>query len=125
MKVEEWRYTSTHILISVVTGSEWLISHRGHKPSMEGTDVTHCIVGWVDFRAFLDVLVKEKSSPLQGIERRFLGHPARNVIIVLTELSRFSYYTMRNKIITQCCLVAKTDDPCLGTRHAFEHSPVS
>jgi hypothetical protein len=74
---------------------------------MEGTDVTHCIVGWVDYKVVLDALVKEMSLPLQGIERRFLGHPARNVIIVLTELPRFSYYTMRNKIITQCCLVAK------------------
>jgi len=41
-------------------------------------------------RADLDLLVKEKSLPNQGIEGGFLGPPSRSEVTTLTELSEYN-----------------------------------
>ena len=56
---------------------------------MEGTDVTHCIVDLRGLQSRSGRFGEGKPPPLQGIERRFLGHPARNVIIILTSFLDF------------------------------------
>jgi hypothetical protein len=55
-----------------------------------GCDSTHWIRGWLGPRA--GVNMKEKNlCPLLGIKVRFPGHPAHNLVTILTELSHLMY----------------------------------
>jgi hypothetical protein len=56
----EWRYSSTHSLISALDGGEWSASRPGRFTPSERAPGTHCIRGWVGPRAGLDAVVKRK-----------------------------------------------------------------
>jgi hypothetical protein len=57
---EEWRYRSTHSLISALEGGEWSASHPGRFTSWERAHGTHWTGGWVGPWAVLDAAVKIK-----------------------------------------------------------------
>jgi hypothetical protein len=63
-------------------GGEWSASRRALL--LLGT---HCIGGWVGFRACLIVCREKILLLLLGIEPRPLGRAAPNLVAVLTELS--------------------------------------
>jgi hypothetical protein len=54
----EWRYSSTHSLISALDGGEWSASRPGHFNPRERALCTHWIGGWVDPSAVLDNVVQ-------------------------------------------------------------------
>jgi hypothetical protein len=56
----EWRYISTHSLISALHGGEWSASCLGRFNPRESAPNTHWIGGWVGRRAVLDAVVEKK-----------------------------------------------------------------
>jgi hypothetical protein len=58
--MEEWRYSSTHSLISALDGGEWSASRPNHFTPRERAPSTHWIGGWVGPRDVLDAVVKRK-----------------------------------------------------------------
>jgi len=54
----EWKYSSTHSLISALGGGEWSNSCTGFFTPRERAPVTYWIGDWVDPRAILDTVVK-------------------------------------------------------------------
>jgi hypothetical protein len=54
----EWRYSSTHSLISALDEDEWTALHPGRFTSREKAPSTNWIGGWVGPRAVLDAVVK-------------------------------------------------------------------
>jgi hypothetical protein len=58
----EWRYSSTHSLISALDGGEWLASRPGRFTPREKAPGTHWIGGCVGPRAVLDIGGEEKNS---------------------------------------------------------------
>jgi hypothetical protein len=67
------------------------VSGQLHDPAVlsakETNPVTHCIVGWVGPRAGLDIV--KIILLLPGIEPKLLGRPARSLVAIPTEISRF------------------------------------
>jgi hypothetical protein len=61
-RIGEWRYSSTHSLISGLDGGEWSASRHGRftPPPRGRATGTHWIRGWVGSRAVLDAVVKRK-----------------------------------------------------------------
>jgi hypothetical protein len=67
----EWRYSSTHSLISALDGGEWSALRPGRFTPTERVPDTHWIGGWEGPRASMDVVARiKKSQPLSGIECR-------------------------------------------------------
>jgi hypothetical protein len=58
--LEEWRYSSTHSLTSVLDGGEWSASRPCRFTPGERAPDTHWIGGWMGPRASLDAVVKRK-----------------------------------------------------------------
>jgi hypothetical protein len=56
----EWRYISTHSLISVLDGGKWSASRLCRFTPRERAHGTHWIGDWVGPRAVLDAAVKRK-----------------------------------------------------------------
>jgi hypothetical protein len=56
----EWKYSSTHSLISALDESEWSASRPCRFTPRERAPGTHWIGGWVSPRAVLDSVVKRK-----------------------------------------------------------------
>jgi hypothetical protein len=75
-------------LTSVLEGGEWSASRPGSFSSGERAPSTHWTGGWMDL-SHLDAVARPESNP---------GCPARNLVIVLTELSRF-HVIIRNVYI--------------------------
>jgi hypothetical protein len=61
----EWRYSSTHSLISALDGGEWSASLAGRFTPRERAPVTYWIGGWVGPRNVLDAVVKRKIPSLR------------------------------------------------------------
>jgi hypothetical protein len=67
----EWRYSSTHPLISALDGGEWSASRPAPFTPRERAPGTHWIGGWVGPRACLVSVVKRKIlSPRRGSNPR-------------------------------------------------------
>jgi hypothetical protein len=60
-RIGEWRYCSTHSLISAPDGGEWSASRTGHFTPRERAPGTPWIGGWVGPRAVLDTVVNRKT----------------------------------------------------------------
>jgi hypothetical protein len=77
--LEEWRYSTTHSLTSVLDGGEWSASRPGRFTPRERTPGTHWIGSWVAPRAVLDAMVKRKTpSPRRESNPRTPINPARS-----------------------------------------------
>jgi hypothetical protein len=61
--IGEWRYSSTHSLISVLAGAEWSASRLASFTPRERALGTHLIGGWVGPKAGLDAVSKRKKFP--------------------------------------------------------------
>jgi hypothetical protein len=61
----EWRYNSTHSLISALDGGEWSASRPGRSTPRERAPGTYWIGGWVYLRAVLEAVVKRIPSSLR------------------------------------------------------------
>jgi hypothetical protein len=59
-RIGEWRYSSTHSLISALDGGEWSASRPGRFTIRERAPATIWIGGWVGLREILDAVVKRK-----------------------------------------------------------------
>jgi hypothetical protein len=65
----EWRYSSTHSLISALDGGEWSASRPSRFTPRERAPGTHWIGGWVGPRAVLDAVLKRKKSSVPARNR--------------------------------------------------------
>jgi hypothetical protein len=73
-------------LTSTLYGGQWSASHPCCFTPKETAARTHCIEGWVDPKASLDIT--EKSLfPLPGIEPRLLSLRPLSLAIISSELS--------------------------------------
>jgi hypothetical protein len=90
----EWRYNSTHYLISALDGGEWSASLPGRFTSTERTPDTQWIWGWGGLRAVLDAVVKRRiSSPrqvsnprtpiVQPVAQRYTDWPITDLDLIL------------------------------------------
>jgi hypothetical protein len=61
-RIGEWRYSSTHSLISALDGGEWSASRPNLFASRERAPGTHWIGGWVGPRADLDAVKRKIPS---------------------------------------------------------------
>jgi hypothetical protein len=59
-RIEEWRYSATHSLMSALDEGEWSALRSGRFTPRERAPDTHWIGGWVGPRAVLDAVVKSK-----------------------------------------------------------------
>jgi hypothetical protein len=59
-RIEEWRFSSTHSLVSALDGGEWSASRPGRFTPSERAPGNHWIGGWVGPRAVLDAVVERK-----------------------------------------------------------------
>jgi hypothetical protein len=62
-----------HILTSALTGDEWSASSPGRFTHGKRVPSTHCIGGWLDPRAGLNVVEKLKFLPPLGPELQPVG----------------------------------------------------
>jgi hypothetical protein len=87
--VKTYRGVETHLhafLTSTLNGSNWSASYIGHLTPGKSLSSTHWIGGWLDPRAGLDATVKRKKSlPFSCLESN-PGHPAHDLVTILTEL---------------------------------------
>jgi hypothetical protein len=59
-KYWEWRYSTTHYLMSALYGGEWSASRPGRFTPRERAPGTHWIGGWVGSRAVLYAVLNRK-----------------------------------------------------------------
>jgi hypothetical protein len=72
-------WTDPHFLSSALVGGEWSASNSARFTPGEKAPVTHWIDrGWMSSRSGLDNVEERKFLPLQGLEHRPLGRPARS-----------------------------------------------
>jgi hypothetical protein len=93
--LREWRYSSTHSLISALDEGEWSASRPGHFTPRKTAPVTHWIGGWVCPRAGLDSVVKRKiPSPCRGSNpwSCFLYPSATSLSYPSSYLNQYEHY---------------------------------
>jgi hypothetical protein len=80
----EWRYSSTHSLLSALDRDEWSASRPGRFTPRERIPATHWLGGWVGPRAVLDAVAKrELPCPYR---ESIPGRSTHSLFAVLIEL---------------------------------------